>query len=150
MPFDIHTAPDSNPYETISNFLSQLKSFLSDLFRAPENFGLTYSYDIQMTILSAFDKETKSSFKILPGQIRDAQPEQLHEHGLTGHSLHAKMTGINFIAKEVRKQAVKAIKYLLSLVNSVLGSIAAIAGAAGAIKEIKDLFENTTEFVAAE
>ncbi|MCK0138430.1 hypothetical protein [Aliiroseovarius sp. F47248L] len=147
MPFDIKIAPNRNPLDTISDFLKQLKDFLGRLFETPVEFGLEYNYDIQTEIMTAFQEETVRSFETTQTQLRDADPEKLYEHGLTGHSLHAKMTGINVISDAVNRHALRAIRYLLSLVNSILGSIASIAGAAGAIKEIKDLFESTTDFV---
>lgn len=150
MPFDIRTAPNRNPLATISDFLTQLRGFLGRLFEAPKEFGLEYVYDIQTEIMTAFHEETVRSFETTQAQLSDADPEKLYEHGLTGHSLHAKMMGINVISDAVNRHALRAIRYLLSLVNSILGSIASIAGAAGAIKEIKDLFENTTDFATGQ
>ncbi len=86
--------------------------------------------------------------------VGGTNPENLQAVGLTGDSLIAKLSVLEFYSKHLREGFKKAIKYIFDMINHILGSLKAAAGPATSlsvdmIQEFKDLIKTKIEFMNA-
>jgi hypothetical protein len=104
-----------------------------------------YYEGVRRSLLDAFDETGPAVWERIPTIVYQ-ELRDLEALGLTGNSLHAKLTGYsNARDRFWRRGGIKGLRHLLKWMDTILGSIAVGVPPLHALKELKDAIERVID-----
>jgi len=101
--FNIEINADTSDQDLLLNFWASAKEFVHLAVNSPESLGLTYLFDNQSEIRTAFEEETEISVNLVKAELEsewNAHETGLQRVGLTGLSLRAKLRNLNLLTNQ--------------------------------------------------